>query len=142
MRPMLAGTHDVAHAEKENMLSEMTPQPLLGQKVAEALRERASCVIAAAGLMSVITDEPCLANAVTNELLLLVFELVLTLNAPSEAWAKRAFKEKMLSMLLASAVRFGEIGLAHAEAEGKPLSRDCSLGGRSRARAPRSSSWS
>ena len=55
--------------------------------------------------MMLIADEPRIAEVVSNELLLLVFFIVSGLEAPAAdvLWAKRAFKEKMLAMLLASA---------------------------------------
>jgi hypothetical protein len=72
--------------------------------------------------MVLITDEPAVAKVLQNELLLLAFLLVQTLNAPVDApWARRAFKEKVLAMVLASAIKLGEIDLIYAEAEGRRL---------------------
>jgi hypothetical protein len=42
-------------------------------------------------------------------------------------WAKRKFKEKMIAMVLASAIGFGEIDLVYAEAEGKRLSQQATV---------------
>ena len=98
------------------------PETKLGPEVNQALRQRAESIILAGGLMLLIANEPAVAEVVHNELLLLTFQLVQTLNAPVGAlWAKRAFKPKMLAMLLASAIAFGEIELEYAESEGKRL---------------------
>ena len=83
----------------------------LGAEVDQALRQRAASIILAGGTMVLIADEPAVAQALQNELLLLTFKLVQALDAPVDApWAKRAFREKVLAMVLASAVGIGSSG--------------------------------
>jgi hypothetical protein len=73
--------------------------------------------------MVLIADERSLAKIMRNELLLLAYDVVFAFAAPSPLplWAKRAFKEKLLSKLLASAIGCGDISLERAESEGKKL---------------------
>ena len=72
--------------------------------------------------MGLVADEDPVAEELRMELLLLAFQVVQTLDTPVDApWARRAFIEKMLAMLLASAIGICEIDLDHAEAEGRRL---------------------
>ena len=93
----------------------------LGPEVEQVLRQRAMSIVLAGGFMVLITDEPAVAKVLQNELLLLTYNLVLTLDVPVALWTKRACKEKLLAMLLASALRLGELDLNYAEAEGRRL---------------------
>ena len=104
------------------------PVAKLGPEVGQELRQRADSIILARGFMVLIADKLPIAEILQNKLLLLVFQLVQTLDAPLDApWAKRAFLGKMLAMLLASAVGLGEIELGYAEAEGKRLTEQAKV---------------
>ena len=120
-----SGLNDVAGTDSDQVQSSENlneaSEVEMGPEVGRAMRKRAEGIILAGGSMVLIADEPRIAEVVSNELLLLVFFIVSGLEAPAAdvLWAKRAFKEKMLAMLLASAIRYGEIDLAFAESEGK-----------------------
>jgi hypothetical protein len=97
------------------------PQTNLGLVAGEALQKFAKTIVFAGGSMVLIKHEDAVAKVITNELLLLAFTLVQNLDPVDESWAKRAYKEKMLAMLLACAIGVDEIDLAYAEAEGRRL---------------------
>ena len=101
----------------------VTPEPELSSEAGEALQKRATSIVLAGGFMVLIADERPLAKIMLNELLLLAYDVVFAFAAPSPLplWAKRAFKEKLLSKLLASAIGCGDISLERAESEGKKL---------------------
>ena len=101
----------------------VTPEPELSSEAGEALQKRATSIVLAGGFMVLIADERSLAKIMRNELLLLAYDVVFAFAAPSPLplWAKRAFKEKLLSKLLASAIGCGDISLQLAESEGKKL---------------------
>jgi hypothetical protein len=89
----------------------VTPEPELSSEAGEALQKRATSIVLAGGFMVLITDERPLAKIMLNELLLLAYDVVFAFAAPSPLplWAKRAFKEKLLSKLLASAIGCGDV---------------------------------
>ena len=93
-------------------------------EVHQVLKQRGESIILAGGHMVLIAGEPPIAKVLRDELLRIAFQLVQTLDAPANPdalLAKRAFKDRMLAMLLASAIGFGDIDLEYAQAEGKRL---------------------
>ena len=116
---------EISEADSDQVQSSHDPmaasETKLGPEVEQVLRQRAMSIVLAGGFMVLITDEPAVAKVLQNELLLLTYNLVLTLDVPVALWTKRACKEKLLAMLLASALRLGELDLNYAEAEGRRL---------------------
>ena len=116
-----ADAPELARSGQDHVVSSEAGQTADGRAAVQALEERARMIVKASGFMPLITDELPVAKYVSNELLLRSLELLLTLTAPDAAWAKRAFKEKMLAMLLALSVGFGSFDFVYAEEEGKRL---------------------
>ena len=88
----------------------------LGSAVGQEIRQRAGSILLARGFMVLIAGKLPIAEILQNKLLLLVFQLVQTLDAPVDApWAKRAFLGKMLAMQHAagqcSRLREDQVGL-------------------------------